>query len=157
MKESIWHRKMTKRYAAAIARRKAIYEELHPETKAGLAGGRPRKTSENFSEVPDGFAEATAKATGKTSRSIRTAAARGKASISTPLSRDVPSMAFRSLPSARLRRCRQRSARRSLRGQPSGPERRSLRQRTRSEHLMAATRPNECQRVSRIEAKFFAE
>ncbi|RTL88124.1 MAG: hypothetical protein EKK29_05995 [Hyphomicrobiales bacterium] len=62
--------------ALAIARRKAIYEEMHPETMAGVAGGLARQGSatDNLS-----FAEATAESTGKAERTIRLAAARGKA------------------------------------------------------------------------------
>jgi hypothetical protein len=59
---------------AAVARRKAIYEELHPETKRGAAGNAASHgvLTENISV--SSFAAATAKATGRTSRTIRTAA-----------------------------------------------------------------------------------
>ncbi|MEK4035804.1 hypothetical protein WOC76_04420 [Methylocystis sp. IM3] len=62
--------------AAAVSRRKAIYEELHPETRAGVSGGKARQksASDNLS-----FAEITAEATGKDRRTIERAAARGKA------------------------------------------------------------------------------
>ncbi len=68
--------------ASAIFRRKAIYEELHPETKAGVAGAHAankamgRDATDNLSAA---FATATADATGKDERSIRRAAARGEA------------------------------------------------------------------------------
>ncbi len=61
--------------ASAIFRRKAIYEELHPETKAGVAGANARwNASDNLS-----FASSTADATGKDKRSVERAAARGEA------------------------------------------------------------------------------
>ena len=66
--------------AAAISRRKAIYEELHPETKQHVAGAHAanrvmgRDASDNLS-----FASETSKATGKDKRSIERAAARGAA------------------------------------------------------------------------------
>ena len=62
--------------AAAISRRKAIYEELHPETKAGAFQGNQhtgKVVGDNLS-----FTAATAKATGKDTRSIERAASRGK-------------------------------------------------------------------------------
>jgi len=61
--------------SAAIDRCKAIYEELHPETKHG--GDRKSDQVENISTRS--FADATADPIGKTSRSVRTAAARGEA------------------------------------------------------------------------------
>jgi hypothetical protein len=59
-----------------IFRRKAIYEELHPETKAGAAGGHAKhgSASDNLS-----FAASTADATGKDRRTVERAAARGEA------------------------------------------------------------------------------
>ena len=61
--------------ASATARRKAIYEVMYPETKAGTAGGLSRQGSatDNLS-----FAAATSDATGKDERTVRRAAARGK-------------------------------------------------------------------------------
>jgi hypothetical protein len=66
----------------AIFRRKAIYEELHPETKATYAGGvfkgnQHSAVTDNLSIT--NFASATADATGKDERTIRRAAARGEA------------------------------------------------------------------------------
>jgi hypothetical protein len=57
-----------------IFRRKAIYEELHPETKAGANASTARKTSDNLS-----FVSSTADATGKDRRTVERAAARGEA------------------------------------------------------------------------------
>lgn len=62
--------------AEAIFRRKAIYEELHPETKAGANIGPERQF------VATGtlsFSSSTAEATGKDRRTIERAAARGEA------------------------------------------------------------------------------
>jgi hypothetical protein len=65
--------------ALHTAKRKEIYERIHPETKAGVAGGRPKKTSDKMSQVsPPGFTKATAKATGKTTKTVERAASRGK-------------------------------------------------------------------------------
>ena len=65
--------------ASAIFRRKAIYEELHPETKATKDGGAFR--GNQHSEVSDNlsFTSATSDATGKDKRSIERAHARGEA------------------------------------------------------------------------------
>ena len=68
--------------ASAIFRRKAIYEGLHPETKATYAGGSFKgnqhgAVTDNLSAA--NFANATAHATGKDERTIRRAAARGEA------------------------------------------------------------------------------
>jgi hypothetical protein len=62
--------------ASAIFRRKAIYEELHPETKAGAAGANARWGKD---DATANFAAATADATGKAERTVRLAAARGEA------------------------------------------------------------------------------
>jgi ParB family transcriptional regulator, chromosome partitioning protein len=66
--------------AGAIARRKEIYEELYPETKATYEGGAYRgnqhdEVAANFAAT---FTKATADATGKSERAIRLAANRGK-------------------------------------------------------------------------------
>ncbi|MDR3571028.1 MAG: hypothetical protein P4L81_02420 [Candidatus Pacebacteria bacterium] len=63
--------------AAAIFRRKFIYEKLHPETKAeSFKGNRHTGSlaSDNLS-----FANATSDATGKDRRTVERAAARGEA------------------------------------------------------------------------------
>ena len=68
--------------AVALSRRKAIYEALHPETKAGVAGAHAsnraqgRDAADNLSVA---FTSATSQATGKDERTIRRAAARGAA------------------------------------------------------------------------------
>lgn len=61
--------------AIAIARRKTIYLELHPETAQGIAGGKARQgsASDNLS-----FAESTAEASGKSKRTIERDAQRGE-------------------------------------------------------------------------------
>lgn len=61
--------------AIAIDRRKAIYLTLHPETAQGVAGGKARQgsASDNLS-----FAESTAKASGKSKRTIERDAQRGE-------------------------------------------------------------------------------
>jgi ParB family chromosome partitioning protein len=61
----------------ALARRKAIYEELHPKTKHG--GDRRSDQVANLSTRNDRFTESTASMTGKDERSIRRAVARGEA------------------------------------------------------------------------------
>jgi hypothetical protein len=56
-----------------------LYLKLHPETEKGKAGGRPRKTSDKMSEVSTrGYAKATAKKVGKTSRTIARDVSRGE-------------------------------------------------------------------------------
>jgi hypothetical protein len=55
---------------------KAIYEELHPETKQHVAGGLARQGA---ASADSAFAESTSEATGKSRRSVETAAARGEA------------------------------------------------------------------------------
>ncbi|MFA4974930.1 MAG: ParB N-terminal domain-containing protein [bacterium] len=61
--------------AAAIAERKAIYEELHPETKHG--GDRKSDQVRNLQSCS--FVESTAEATGKHASTVSRAAARGEA------------------------------------------------------------------------------
>lgn len=66
--------------AAAVARRKAIYEELYPKTKHG----GDRKSEDAKSSGQDGhlnverFTRETADASGKSERSVRRAASRGE-------------------------------------------------------------------------------
>ena len=57
--------------------RKAIYEELHPETKHGA--NQHTRGVENFATPADRFTAATANATGKSERAVRMASARGEA------------------------------------------------------------------------------
>jgi len=61
--------------AAHIARRKAIYEEIHPETKHG---GNQSPSGKFFHTDKASFVQETASASGKTDRAIRMAAARGR-------------------------------------------------------------------------------
>lgn len=62
--------------ARHTARRKAIYEELHPETRAGIAGAAAKHGAvDNLSTAS--FADATADATGRDARSVRRDAERG--------------------------------------------------------------------------------
>jgi ParB family chromosome partitioning protein len=69
--------------ASAIFRRKAIYEELHPETKAGASQAIGMNKALGRGDVSANFAptftEATASATGKSQRSIELADQRAKA------------------------------------------------------------------------------
>ena len=62
---------------AAIFRRKAIYEELQPETKAG--GDRRSESMRKNQNENSAFCSATADTTGKSCRSVEIAAARGEA------------------------------------------------------------------------------
>lgn len=71
--------------AAAIFRRKELYELMHPETKVGAGtGGRAGKTKNDFAKLAksnqpaDRFTADTAAKTGKTERTIQRAAKRGK-------------------------------------------------------------------------------
>ena len=64
--------------AKAIARRKEIYEALHPETKRGaVGGGRDQSRQIGDSEKATRFTKTTAKLTGKPERNIQRAARRG--------------------------------------------------------------------------------
>jgi len=67
--------------ASAIFRRKAIYEELHPETKQHVAGAHgANKAMGNASENSAlACTASTADATGKSRRSVEIAATRGEA------------------------------------------------------------------------------
>jgi hypothetical protein len=60
--------------ASAVFRRKAIYEELHPETKHGA--NQHTRGVDKLSTPSDRFTAATSEATGKDERTIRRAAAR---------------------------------------------------------------------------------
>ena len=73
----IRHNLTSAQEAAAVSRRKAIYEELHPETKHG--GDRKSDQVDNLSTRSERFTAETSKATGKDERTIRRAAARGAA------------------------------------------------------------------------------
>jgi len=64
--------------AKALARRKQIYEALHPETKAQVAGGKGRhRSAAEKNSAAESFAKNTAKRTGKTERHVRQVARRG--------------------------------------------------------------------------------
>jgi hypothetical protein len=64
--------------ADAIARRKAIYLEIHPETKRGAAGLAAVRGDQNDNLSVRPFTENTAAATGKDRRTVERAAARGE-------------------------------------------------------------------------------
>lgn len=65
--------------AAAISRRKSIYEELYPETKNGGDRKSERKIYDLKSgATPKGFTSATASSTGKSASAVQKAAKRGK-------------------------------------------------------------------------------
>ena len=66
--------------AQAVARRKAIYEALHPETAQYVAGAHASNRAQG-KDASDkmSFASATAEVTGKDRRTVERAAARGKA------------------------------------------------------------------------------
>jgi ParB/RepB/Spo0J family partition protein len=63
--------------ARQIARRKELYEQLHPETKRHIAGGLARHAAAESAVA--GFAKETAKRTGRAERTIRQDAMRGEA------------------------------------------------------------------------------
>ena len=62
----------------AIARRKAIYEALHPETKLGASGkGRPKVRQVGEAKPPaERFTKATAEATGQSERTVQRSVSR---------------------------------------------------------------------------------
>ncbi len=65
--------------AQAIARRKVIYEEIHPETKTGVAGATARwNANPNLGSASPAFVDDAANKTGKSRTDISRAAARGK-------------------------------------------------------------------------------
>jgi ParB-like chromosome segregation protein Spo0J len=61
--------------ALHLAKRKELYEKVHPETKRGVAGGKVRQGA---ASVTLSFAESTAKATHKSKRTVQREVARGK-------------------------------------------------------------------------------
>lgn len=64
--------------ATCIARRKAIYEELHPETKVGATGVSREKVRQVGEANPaDRFTADTARATGQSERAVQRDAERG--------------------------------------------------------------------------------
>ena len=69
--------------ADAIARRKAIYEELHPETVAGVAGAIASNEAQGVTATRNlrtaAFTTSTSEATGKSRSTVERAAARGEA------------------------------------------------------------------------------
>lgn len=71
--------------ASAQARRKAIYQQLHPETRAGAGtGGHAGRTKDDLANLAKStaaprFDEAAAEATGQSERSIRRDVTRGEA------------------------------------------------------------------------------
>lgn len=68
--------------AIAVSRRKAIYEELHPETKAGLAGAVGKHGAvanlATAGEKAERFTSVTAEATGASERTVQREAKRGE-------------------------------------------------------------------------------
>jgi hypothetical protein len=61
--------------ALHLAKRKELYEKLHPYTKRGVAGGKARQGT---ASAKMSFAESTAKATNKSKRTVQREVARGK-------------------------------------------------------------------------------
>jgi hypothetical protein len=66
-------------HAAVIARRKAIYENLYPETRRGVVGGIARQNSASEESSVAAFTSNTATAIGRTRRTVEIAVARGEA------------------------------------------------------------------------------
>jgi hypothetical protein len=69
--------------AAAVSRRKEVYEKLHPETKQGATGGTNKGKAKSevvkIASSVDRFTKDTAKKSGKSERAIQLAARHGKA------------------------------------------------------------------------------
>lgn len=72
--------------AAQTARRKAIYEELHPETKQGTPGVSRQVGDTRARATSARFTAETAKKTGRSERSVQRDAERGKVRICSVLS-----------------------------------------------------------------------
>jgi sRNA-binding carbon storage regulator CsrA len=64
--------------AIAVHRRKEIYEAMHPETKRGAFNQHTAASRNSCEEQPDRFTAATAKATGKSERTVQLSAEAGK-------------------------------------------------------------------------------
>lgn len=61
-----------------IARRKEIYEQLHPETRHGAVGRGGKKSRHLVDSLPERFTKDTSKKTGKTERTVQRQAKIGK-------------------------------------------------------------------------------
>lgn len=65
--------------AVCVAKRKELYETLHPETRVGATGvGREKVRQVGEANAADRFTADTAKATGKSERSVQRDAERGE-------------------------------------------------------------------------------
>lgn len=63
--------------AAAMARRKQIYEEMYPETKVGANNQHTTARRQNGEERNSRFTQATAEAIGKSERTVQRHVTRG--------------------------------------------------------------------------------